>query len=261
MPLMFKCQHCGQDVVVRYLKVGDQVKCPSCGQYGVVPGQAWPIDQVDAPGVGPVGGTSPDPGAPGDSVAAEAAPGCLAARWKRFLGHLIDSLVVLVPAAAVGILAGVADGSIQGLPIETPQQWLVRFYQSPWAPLLTVLIVLATSLQTALLVTRGQTVGKWVLGTRIVTMSNQHPSWWRLVLVRPLIILVAAARPQVPSTDSEWGHPFRLALGGLFLVNALLVFSPERRALHDYLAGTQVVDLKLLRRSGCEVLSPARNND
>lgn len=38
--LVFKCQSCGKDIIVKYLKVGETAKCRSCGNENVVPESA-----------------------------------------------------------------------------------------------------------------------------------------------------------------------------------------------------------------------------
>jgi hypothetical protein len=40
MSLTFVCPHCGQDIIVRYLKVGEEAACPHCRQMSVVPSTA-----------------------------------------------------------------------------------------------------------------------------------------------------------------------------------------------------------------------------
>jgi uncharacterized RDD family membrane protein YckC len=256
MALAFGCPDCGQDVVVRYLKLGDQVKCPFCGAYGVVPPEARTVDDTH---VSSLAGVAGGPSIPArERPQAVAPPTYLASRWKRFWGHLIDNSIVLIPTGVVAMTAAAVDRSFSAPALQTPHQWFLRFSESVWAAVITLIVVVIAGLQAGLLITRGQTVGKLALGTRIVTMSNGHPSWWRLVLVRPLIILIGTSRPQIQWTDAEWGYVLRMVFGGLFLANALFVFASDRRALHDHLAGTQVVDLNLLERNGSAIESGDR---
>jgi uncharacterized RDD family membrane protein YckC len=248
MALAFGCPECGQDVVVRYLKLGDQVKCPLYGAYGVVPAEARTVDDAS---VSSVAAVARYPSIPARERAQAVAPSAyLASRWKRFWGQLIDTSIVLIPTSAVAVVAALVDRSFDGPTVQTPHQWFLQFSESIWAAVITLIVIVIIALQVVLLITRGQTVGKFALGTRIVTMSNEHPSWWRLVLVRPLISLIGTSRPQIQWTDAEWGYVLRIVFGGLFLANALFVFGSDRRALHDHLAGTQVVDLNLRERSG-----------
>ena len=244
MGLRFKCSNCGQDVTVQYLKVGDQAKCPGCGKCGVVPPDAQPVDVRE---ISPYGIHHPEYTAPSSAERGQGASGrsqYLASRWKRFWGYMIDQSLLVVPSGAIGLLSA---GSMTSNDLQTPHQWFIRWSETPWAVLASLIVIAVGAVQISLLVTRGQTVGKYALGTQIVTMDYRHPSWWRLVLVRPLIMLVGGIRPQIQWTDADWGTFLRLVFAGLSLMNALFVFESDRRALHDHLAGTQVVDLKLMR--------------
>jgi len=245
MALTFKCSACGQDVTVRYLKVGEEVECPGCGNHGVVPPDAKPVDADDSPhGIHPGEYIPPVPLEAGQEAPDQ--PQYLASRWKRFWGYMIDSTLVAIPLGALGFLS---DGSVHLTDYTTKHQLFLKWLETPWATAAVFVIFAVGAFQAFLLITRGQTVGKWILGTRIVTMGYRHPSWWRLVLVRPLIVLIASYRPHIQWTDAEWGFFLRLVFSGLGMVNALFVFNSDRRALHDHLAGTQVVDIRLMRIS------------
>jgi uncharacterized RDD family membrane protein YckC len=75
----------------------------------------------------------------------------------------------------------------------------------------------------------GQTIGKKALGMKIVDLSGALPPFGKLVALRYVLPILIA---QIPF------------LGGLFaLADALFIFGAERRCIHDYLAGTRVVDV------------------
>jgi uncharacterized RDD family membrane protein YckC len=82
--------------------------------------------------------------------------------------------------------------------------------------------------QMILLSTRGQTLGKAILGIQIVRYDNgDNPGFGRAVVLRSILPGLLGSIP---------------VLGILFAVgNILFIFGEERRCLHDYLAGTQVV--------------------
>ncbi|MFC1799389.1 RDD family protein [Candidatus Eisenbacteria bacterium] len=243
MALLFKCSACGQEVAIRFLKVGEEVKCPGCGHHGVVPPNAQPVVADDFPhGIRP--GEFIPPVASDARLEVPDHPQYLAARGKRFWGYLIDWAFVAIPVGALGFLSA---GSLPSPDSLTRHQLFLRWLETPWATAAVFVIFAVGAFQAYLLITRGQTFGKRVLGMRIVTMDYRHPSWWRLVLVRPLILVLASYRPHIQWTDAEWGGIVRLAFSILFTVNALFVFNSDRRALHDHLAGTQVVDIKLMR--------------
>jgi DNA-directed RNA polymerase subunit RPC12/RpoP len=62
MALSFKCEFCGKDIVVRYLKIGEQARCRHCGKYVAVPKEATEIE------------LSPDEGQPTITTARSISP-------------------------------------------------------------------------------------------------------------------------------------------------------------------------------------------
>lgn len=84
------------------------------------------------------------------------------------------------------------------------------------APVLTLL-----ALQTWMLATRGQTLGKWACGVRIVRLDHVRADLWRVALIR---------------------LPTQLLLAILVLVDVLVMtLRVDRRSLGDLFAGTLVV--------------------
>ena len=81
------------------------------------------------------------------------------------------------------------------------------------------------NVQTYLLATSGQTIGKRVMQIRVVdARTGRYPGWVRLVILRAYVNGLFAA-----------------ATFGLYgLVDALFIFRDDRRTLHDRLARTRV---------------------
>ncbi len=77
-----------------------------------------------------------------------------------------------------------------------------------------------------LLYNYGQTLGKRVMGIAIATMDFQVPSFNRLIALRYVPFRIAGVIP---------------GLNLILIVNVLFIFRPDRRCLHDLLAGTQVI--------------------
>lgn len=91
------------------------------------------------------------------------------------------------------------------------------------AETLGLLVALVVTVLNFVLLTawRGQTIGKWATGLRIEQMDGMDLSVWR-ALLRHII-----------------GYPLSILA---FVVSLLLViFHPQARALHDFIAGTVVV--------------------
>lgn len=95
---------------------------------------------------------------------------------------------------------------------------------------LPYLLMLAV-IQTVLLCRRSQSVGKLLVGIRIVTFKEGEPGGpFRAYLLRGLLTWVIE---QIP------------LFGKLFwLVDSFFIFREDQRCLHDMIAGTKVVKLK-----------------
>jgi uncharacterized RDD family membrane protein YckC len=77
----------------------------------------------------------------------------------------------------------------------------------------------------------GQTIGKRIMGIAIVTMDNRVPPVLQLIVQRYLIQWLAGRVPVV---------------GGILrMVDILTIFRADKRCIHDHLAGTKVIDLRI----------------
>jgi uncharacterized RDD family membrane protein YckC len=92
-----------------------------------------------------------------------------------------------------------------------------------------------------LLVKHGQTVGKWLVGTRIVDAKTRELlPFTRVYIIRylwltPLALIVTFAPPGLAALMSGIG-------GFINLLDSLLIFGSQKCCLHDYLAGSIVVN-------------------
>ena len=156
-------------------------------------------------------------------AAPEAAPqsadeqGLLASRWLRFFGALID-----------GLLGAAAN-------------FLILFSVGYWELMMSGAISMGKMLEMAivgfvvfllmhgyLLAKRGQTIGKMIVGTKIVSYeTGEILSFGRVIGLRYLPVSVVANIPLIGSL--------------LILVNVLFIFGKEKRCVHDHIAGTKVV--------------------
>jgi len=144
----------------------------------------------------------------------------LATLSERFAGAFLDGLINLVIIApiwfvliTVGVVANFQEIGQAG-PLLSISMGVVAF-------------ILFIVVQYIPLSQSGQTWGKRVMKTRIVTMSGQQPQLMDLVLKRYGFFNLVGLIPFV---------------GGLIsLVSILMIFKKDRRCLHDLIAGTQVV--------------------
>lgn len=144
----------------------------------------------------------------------------LATPSERFTGAIIDGLlglVTIIPIWGAFYFLGVIKS------MEDFEE-LSFGYDS----LLTVLyFALFVAIQWKFLKETGQTIGKKVAKTRIVTMEGNKPKINDLLFKRYAFVNLISLIPVV---------------GGIVsLVDVLLVFKKDRRCLHDMIAGTQVV--------------------
>ena len=141
----------------------------------------------------------------------------LASRWHRFFGALIDGLVQGAIIAPIVFFSGTwADmmANNGALDLTATLVWFI------------VGEVIFLALQGWLLFNRQQTIGKWLLGMKIIGMEQLDVPPGKLYGLRYLLFHVLA---QVPGINL------------VMLVDPLLIFRSDRRCLHDLLAGTQVL--------------------
>jgi uncharacterized RDD family membrane protein YckC len=142
-------------------------------------------------------------------------------RWggffRRVFAFLVDAVMVLLLSAAMGLLAYVgykvglaAYGRSITWQRATP---LFAFLTWGWIFLITGYFVLFHGME-------GQTIGKWLLGLRVVGLDRRMITY-RQAFLRALATLVAFA-------------PFGLGI-------LWILWSPEKRGWHDFLARTWVV--------------------
>ncbi|SMF15662.1 Uncharacterized membrane protein YckC, RDD family [Alteromonadaceae bacterium Bs31] len=143
----------------------------------------------------------------------------LASRWARLWGALIDGVI--------------------GFTVMIPLMFITGYWERAMAQTVgvteTVLyavfgFVIFAVLHGYFLVKNGQTIGKKILGTKIVSNeTGEVLPVWKVLFLRYLPVSVAANIP---------------VLGGfVILINYLFVFSKSKRCLHDLIASTKVINV------------------
>lgn len=126
-------------------------------------------------------------------------------------------------------LAQLIDGGALALTIGFGLLWFA--IDEPLGVLMMLLLVVSlVTVQWYLLTTEGQTIGKSLMKIRIVRYdTEENPGFGRAVGLREMIPALIGAIP---------------LFGLLFaLVDVLFIFGEERRCIHDYIAGTKVIDV------------------
>jgi uncharacterized RDD family membrane protein YckC len=158
-----------------------------------------------------------NPYQPQDTYEVEAAT-----RLSRLWAVLVDGLVGFAPLGAILLM----------LPMLLLKGGTSTLLILLGLAALVAVVVLIT--QIVLVARHGQTIGKKVLGIRMITSAGDIPSVWRVFFLRWLPFVVAAA---------VLDYVFKLrGIGNVVhVVDALLIFQPNRRCLHDLLADTHVI--------------------
>ncbi|HXH55920.1 RDD family protein [Iamia sp.] len=147
----------------------------------------------------------------------------LASIGARWLARFIDTMVLGVPfTIGLTIVAVIVAG---GAP--DPETTMTSDSAMAWT--WGAAIGLALAYETLTVFLWGQTLGKLVLGVRVVRLANGRcPLWWE-----------AALRVTLPGAVAVIPHPLAKAAAiGLF---GVAIFDPMRRSVSDRAAGTVVV--------------------
>ena len=145
-----------------------------------------------------------------------------ASRLSRLGAALVDALVGFAPLGALVLLVPMAMlGGGAGM--------ILLF--AGLAVLISVAVLIT---QLVLLVRNGQTIGKKVLGIRMITSEGEIPSVWRVFLLRWLPFAITAGTIELIFKIRGLGNI-------IYLIDALLIFQPTRRCLHDLFADTHVI--------------------
>lgn len=145
----------------------------------------------------------------------------LASFGLRLLGAIIDGLIMMMLIVPLMF----ATGYISDIMAGKQPDFLDNLKMGAMGFVVFLLV------QGYFLNASGQTIGKKILGTKIVTLDNEKPEFVKLILMRYLTI---HAISQIPVIGAIFG-----------LVDAIFIFfGNQRQCLHDRFAGTKVIMAK-----------------
>ena len=231
MPLAGSCPRCGKPVCIRCAPEAarDGFTCTDC--YGLTSAhQKAPVDascaahpELRAKFICSRCGSfacsscaASGPGSEGQCFRCAPQAGQLASRGSRLGASLIDNVVLILPVAGAFLVAMVAVGG--GKKMSGEEDVLVFALLGG--------LVLGCVIELVAQVQWGQSVGKRLLGIKVVRVNGQPIELWRLILLRNIVLSIAAQ-----------------ACGVIGLVDALMIFGDPQRCLHDYLADSIVIDV------------------
>lgn len=155
--------------------------------------------------------------APNARVGLNDDPHILAGRWQRFAAVWVDGFIGLILMLPLMIVFGYFDGILDGRQPDMAAQ-------TGWTIFGLILFYLVHGY---LLYTRQQTIGKLLLNIKIVGVDEDRVHAGRLFGLRYFLFHMISVIP---------------VLNIFLLVDALMIFRKDRRCLHDFLAGTRVVE-------------------
>lgn len=149
--------------------------------------------------------------------------GVAASRVKRFFGAVIDSLLMVV-AVGIGVVLMailIQNGYLSEKAMQSKEMNLDKLngLAVMYFPAMALVLI-----QWNLISVYGQTIAKKLLGMRIVNDSGRSPGFFQGVIMR------------------NWLRNLLAIIPFFSLIDVLFIFGDSHRCLHDYIAGTYVVD-------------------
>lgn len=156
----------------------------------------------------------------------------LASLWQRFAGCFVDIALLII--VMIGVYSGVAMTWVSFLEPEfafgdsTEMSPFSEFAIRNVLPLVSTMIAFVL-LNGYLIAKRGQTIGKFLLGTQMVGDDDQRVSFARIFLNRYCLFWVLSVIPMLQLIS---------------IVDPFPVFGQSRKCLHDRVARTKVISLR-----------------
>ena len=146
----------------------------------------------------------------------------LAGRGRRLGAYIIDTIIAGIVLVAVAYFNPGPLGVTMLDIMRDPTTQQISTAGSIW------FLIIFMAINSYFLVTKGQTLGKRMLGIRIVdAASNGAATAVKLLGLRYVLVMLVMAIPIIGQL--------------LGLADALFIFRSDRRCVHDLLAGTKVV--------------------
>ena len=158
----------------------------------------------------------------------QATEGDLAERGTRFVAKMLDGLMnlaLMLPVTISGLRSAAATAGSTG-----NLAFFRGFLANGLGMVSGVACLVLIAFQAYLIATTGQSIGKRWLKIKIVKLDGSRVNFVTGVLLRQWLFSLLQYFPRVGSI--------------LGLVDILFIFRADRRCIHDFAAGTKVVQLK-----------------
>ena len=177
----------------------------------------------------------------------------IASAGSRIAAYLINNIftaIALVPFFVVGVQLAIKTGGFK------QTAGLERFFQDvAWLVLVGLLVLLLYGIVQIYFMSRdGQSLGKKIMGIRVLKTDGRNPGFAGTVLMREVLYAVIVAllaagigklSQLVTGSEKFVDLTGNIVSVGLFIVCVVMLFlvKTDRRTLPDYLADTVVVKL------------------
>jgi uncharacterized RDD family membrane protein YckC len=167
-------------------------------------------------------------------IADSSGPGELAERSTRLGAFFLDGLLlgIVETPALFATMRVVLAAAQNGHPITQPLEiYRVLLIGNAGLPYTGVLFLIWAAITIAWVARTGQSIGKRIVGIKVVRTDGSQASFWRIFLLRNV----------VNGIPSLLGLVIPLLNSVYFLIDSLLIFADSRQCLHDRIASTIVV--------------------
>ncbi len=146
----------------------------------------------------------------------------LASRWSRLWASIIDTMIFgICMALIIYFTNGIELVNGEMITKESTPYWVI-------IELLNLLLFMGINYK--FLINNGQTIGKIILKIKIVDLNNELPTKSSLLKRYSFYFLP----PYIP------------VIGGIIsTLNILFIFGKEKRCIHDIIAKTRVINIKV----------------
>jgi uncharacterized RDD family membrane protein YckC/DNA-directed RNA polymerase subunit RPC12/RpoP len=225
--IQYRCTRCFRSLTADSAAMGTETNCEHCGQALLVPDQETLAAEQAA--YAPIQPRFRDRtfGSDAQVIVPELSFSIgdrLAPLWKRLVSSIVDNFLLLLAfvAGAAAVVALVANGFVDKQALQSKEFNLDQLNSQAVLYFPVVLLLLT---QWNLIASRGQSLGKMLLGMKIVDRQGGNPGFLAGVVLR------------------NWLRFFLSFIPFFGFIDWVVIFGESRRCIHDYLAGTHVVDV------------------
>lgn len=163
----------------------------------------------------------------------------LAPPWRRLAAVVVDfAILICLPMMLVVFAALISASASSGGYAEGALGTAMYVFSAG--------VLVVSAFNVFLLWRTGQTIGKRAMGVMIAGMDGGKAPLWRILALRIGVFLVLGTISDMADNSS----PVRALIGVLTLADLSFILLPGHRTLHDFLAGTIVIRVRIEAQRG-----------